>query len=251
MVNTGVVQEIVYNKRLEHLLAKLNKGKQKKNKKLGFTSLESLLQILIMSYPDDELDIDDEEEIVKGMYGKDGLNRVMKYKPRTKSNFEYKNSTLEKYGRIFSPEEIGKYSGKIKSFCENIKKSKGLIFVYTQYIDSGVIPLALALEEMGFSRYDGKNFFKSKMAPPIDYRTMEPYEDGNGIQAKYGLITGNSILTPNLNNVRNEATNTRNSDGKDIKVIIVTRAGSEGIDFSFIRQMHIFDQNRTNYWSCC
>jgi len=242
LVNTGIIQEVVYNKRLEQMLEKLRKKKGKKNKKLGFTSLESLLQILIMSYPDDELGVDDdEEEIVKGMYGKDGLNRIMKYKPKTKNNFEYKNSTLEKYGRIFSPDEIGKYSGKIKSFCENIKKSKGLIFVYTQYIDSGVIPLALALEEMGFSRYDGKNFFKTRMAAPIDYRTMEPYEDGNGIQAKYGLITGNSVLTPNLNNVRNEATNNRNSDGKDIKVIIVTRAGSEGIDFGFIRQMHIFD----------
>ena len=139
LVNTGIIQEVVYNKRLEQMLEKLRKKRGKKNKKLGFTSLESLLQILIMSYPDEELGKDeDEEEIVKGMYGKDGLNRVMKYKPRTKNNFEYKHDTLRKYGRIFSPEEIGKYSGKIKSFCENIKKSKGLVFVYTQYIDSGV-----------------------------------------------------------------------------------------------------------------
>ena len=95
---------------------------------------------------------------------------------------------------------------------------------------------------MGFKRYNGKSFFKEPPSEPIDYRTMQPIgDDPNGVQAAYALITGDGKLTPNLRKELEGVTNRRNSDGRDVKVVIVTRAGSEGLDFSFIRQMHILD----------
>ena len=52
---------------------------------------------------------------------------------------------------------IKNYSSKIHSICENIDGSEGIVLIYSQYIDAGIIPMALALEEMGFERNGREN----------------------------------------------------------------------------------------------
>ena len=49
--------------------------------------------------------------------------------PPSKTNFNYKPEILDKYGRIFSRENIGKYSSKIESVCKNIVNSEGIILI--------------------------------------------------------------------------------------------------------------------------
>jgi len=60
-----------------------------------------------------------ENEIVldpKDLTGKKGLNRIMNFidenSPPKKGSYEYKQSTLDKYGKIFSKELIGQYDLK-------------------------------------------------------------------------------------------------------------------------------------------
>ena len=36
-----------------------------------------------------------------------------------------------------------------------ISKSNGIIFIYTEFIPSGVLPLSFALEHLGFEKYSG------------------------------------------------------------------------------------------------
>ena len=161
-----------------------------------------------------------------------------------KGNYEYKETTLTEHGKIFSREKIGKYSAKIKFVLDMIanvdKVSNGIILVYSQYIDSGLIPMALALEEMGFQRYgDGKQLFKEKPTPEIDVRTMQP--QNVSMPACYAMITGDRRLSPNNENEVKGITNDNNKDGHKIKVVLISRAGSEGIDLKFIRQVHILD----------
>ena len=50
---------------------------------------------------------------IKELVGKIGLSRTMYFNERKKMDFEYKEKTLTNFGRIFSPEELPKYSGKI------------------------------------------------------------------------------------------------------------------------------------------
>jgi hypothetical protein len=186
--------------------------------------------------------------------GKQGLERVMDYtdekSPPQKVNFAYKKSTLQKYGRIFSRETIGKYSAKIKNVLEMIyntdtqKVSDGIILIYSQYIDAGLIPMALALEEMGFTRYGdkAKPLFKTKPTDVVDARTMKPATDRkNFMPARYTMITGDKGLSPNNDFEVKGVTNENNKDGHRIKVILISRAGAEGIDLKFIRQVHILD----------
>ncbi len=178
------------------------------------------------------------------LVGKRGLSRIMtfvdKTSPPEKGSFAYKT---EKYGRIFAPNEIGKYSSKIKTICDIILKSEGVVLVYSQYIDAGLIPFALALEELGFTRYNGNSLFKDAPTSPIDSITMQPKNASTTIfsPARYAMITGDPRISPNNQDEVNAITSDNNMDGKKIKVLLISRAGSEGVDFKFIRQIHILD----------
>jgi hypothetical protein len=186
--------------------------------------------------------------------GKIGLERMMNYvdekSPPVKGDFEYKKTTLDHYGKIFSREHIGKYSSKIKSILDNIvneksgKVSEGVILIYSQYIDSGLIPMALALEEMGFTRYGQgvKPLFKNKPTEVVDVMTMKaPADKKKFMPARYAMITGETRLSPNNDFEVKGLTGEDNTDGNKVKVVLISKAGSEGIDFKFIRQVHILE----------
>jgi len=243
--HVGDYQDMGYKKLVEHLKRqnpKLSRG----SGSISFTVLEAPLQALNMIYPHKGLEADEvDSDIFPVLYGSKGLARVMKYNPRTKRDFSYKDKTMKDFGRIFSPEEIGKYSGKIAYICDRIRHSKGIVFVYSQYIDGGAVPIALALESMGITRYGrASSLFKRPQATPLNVLTMEPKEDGKPFKpARYMMITGQKLLTTKKERERGllAVTNDDNINGVNVKVIIVSRAGSEGMDFKNIRQMHILD----------
>ena len=186
--------------------------------------------------------------------GRQGIERMMNFvdekSPPTKGDYEYKKSTLDKYGRIFSQKLIGKYSAKIKCVLDNIFYpktgfvSKGVILIYSQYIDSGLIPMALALEELGFTRYgeNVKPLFKNRPTEVVDVKTMlAPLNKKSFSPARYSIITGDPRLSPNNNFEVKGLTGEDNKDGYKVKVVLISRAGSEGIDLKFIRQVHILE----------
>jgi len=186
--------------------------------------------------------------------GKKGLERMMDFidekSPSEKGSYEYTKNTIQKYGKIFSRPQISNYSIKIKSILDSIYNpetnnvSEGIILIYSQYIDSGLIPMALALEEMGFTRYgeNVKPLFKTIPSPIVDVRTMkEPSDKKNFIAARYSMITGDLRLSPNNDFEVKGLTNENNKDGNKVKVVLISKAGSEGIDLKFIRQVHILE----------
>jgi len=231
----------------------------------GFTLLQKPLEALNIVYPDERLDalnddlsnIDEIKIDTNQIVGEAGLFRIMDYecspspcrtgeegKNQKRFNFKYKNE--EKYGRIFSPNEIKKYSSKISSVCERIMKSKGVVLVYARYISGGILPIALALEELGFTRArDGKSLFEKAPTEPIDAITLEPksnYTSDKPFQgAKYTMITGDKGFTPDSVADIKMLTMDDNADGSKIKVVLISQAGSEGVDLKFIRQVHIID----------
>lgn len=177
--------------------------------------------------------------IIAGIYG---LESVMDYDKKNLNKFKYKNSILSEYGRIFSQERIATYSAKIKAICDNIKNSTGIVLIYSKYIAGGVIPMALALEEMGFTRYNNPDsLFETPPIAPLDLKTYENVRNKTSIPAKYIMITGNISLSPNSSQEVIDVTRKENINGNKIKVIIISEAGAEGIDFKFIRQVHILE----------
>jgi len=242
----------------------------------GYTLLQNPLRSLIISYPMDGLKeivekmdnpkdmerIDSDQNNFDMKYhidpndltGKTGLSRIMHFKettvPLEKGSFSYKKSTLDEYGQIFNRKLIGKYSVKIKNVLDSIyntesnRVSDGIILIYSQYIDGGLIPMALALEEMGFIRYGKKikSLFKEKPTDTVDVRTMrKPTDKSNFLPAQYSLITGDKKLSPDNDFEVKGLTNFDNTNGEKVKVVLISKAGTEGIDFKNIRQVHILD----------
>ena len=238
--------------------------------RFGFRRLQTPLEVLNIVYPSELLD----EQIKKGqletseeeisetdenkdpratMVGKRGMNSVMNYldeshkKIPRKYNFSYKPEVQKKYGRIFSQSELAKYSAKIHEICETIRKSEGIILIYSQYIDGGVVPIALALEEMGFTRFGTSEYtkplFETPPVEPLDSVTMKPKSEVSGDfnQAKYVMITGDKSYSPQNAQDIKHVTNPNNKNGEKIKVVLISKAGSEGLDFKCIRQIHILE----------
>ena len=198
----------------------------------------------------------------KDLTGTQGLKRIMEYTdtktPALKGQFEYRRGMPH----VFAPEEIGKYSAKIKTVSNYIyntktgKVSDGIILIYSSYIDAGVIPMALALEEMGFTRYGEKSrpLFKNAPSPVVDVRTMKPPTVKKDFKpARYIMITGDPRISPNNDADVKAITSNDNLFEKDadgniidisgqkIKVVLISQAGSEGLDFKAIRQVHILE----------
>ena len=229
------------NKFYETLTQSISKNLKKIEKtmkadaSMGYSILNVPLQALDMVYPNkifDEITETNDETRLKAfdfafMVGSSGLSSVMNYNPALNDNYKYKVDTIKNYGRIFSKENIKQYSSKIHFILEQIENSEGICLVYSQYIHGGCVPFALALEEMGYTRYGRSNLFKDVSAPSN--------------KMKYSMITGNNSLSPNnLDEIR-RATKDENKDGSIIKVIIISEAASEGIDLKNIRQTHIID----------
>jgi len=248
----GSYQQKVYDYIIEQIKEKSGKTKQglpsfENMDAFGYTMLQKPLQALNMVYPNKSFD-ENAKVDPKILLGSDGLKKIMKFtetsNPPTRKNFEYKSSP---FGNIFSPENIGQYSNKIKSITNNILNSDGIVLIYSQFIDGGCIPMALALEELGFTRFGTKasNLFKTAPHSPIDAITFQTKENmtnpENFKKATYTMITGEKALSPDKVFDLKNLTDEDNKNGEKIKVVIISMTGSEGIDFKNLRQVHILE----------
>lgn len=233
----------------------------------GYIALQYPLEALNMVYPFSEFEKiiqtkstkEEESYMITNMLGSQGLENTLSFKEKTgekpmRYNYEYKN--LEN-GRIFSPENIGKYSVKIQKICEMIKKTKGIILIYSQWIDAGLVPMALALEEMGFTRYGTESYtrslFKDVPTEAIDAVTMKTKKEMDSETslfqpAKYMMITGDVVFSPNNEGDLKYLNLPKNKNGEFVKVVLISKAAGEGVDFKNIRQIHVmepwFNMNR-------
>jgi len=237
LIDIGEYQQKGYNYIIERIKSGNIGNNQMPNleniETFGYTMLQQPLEALNIIFPDERLENESPTFNSADLVGINGLKRIMSYNEdqttHIRSKFDYIPSAKQKYGRLFSPSEIGKYSSKIKTICERITNSIGVILVYSQYIDAGLVPLALALEELGYSRAGSVNsLFQT---PPANKK--------NGFN--YVMITGDKGFSPDPDKDIKMATNDDNIHGKQVKVILISQTGTEGLDLKFIRQVHILE----------
>jgi len=148
----------------------------------------------------------------------DGKTHLNDYMRRKGAKYEYNQERI----RCFDEARIGEYSAKIQAVCSHLKGSKGIVLIYSRMISEGVIPMALAIESMGYENING-NLLSQKSS-----------------SLKYCLITGESNHANTAANIK-LINSSENINGDKIKVVIITEAASEGVDFSNIRQIHIME----------
>ena len=212
------------------------KGKQKE---LYFSELEKLDKTIEMSEESKLMQISNcvfpnKSDAIEDLYGDRGIENCFKIKK--KNQYSYRKGIPN----FLDLDEIGNYSAKIESILHSINESDGIVFIYSNFLSGGILPLVLALEQNGYSKYDGANILLSdQKRDPISYNG----EVGKDITpAKYMVIAGDSLkLTSDFKNELDIVTDETNKKGEKIKVIIGSTVAAEGLDFKNIRAIHLLE----------
>ena len=146
----------------------------------------------------------------------------------------------EKYKNALYPTEeyLGKYSGKFLNICNIIRKSEGIVVIYSRFAWAGIIPLAICLEHLGYSREGTNNILKN----PEIVKDKPKYKDVSN--PKYCILTSDKkeiMGSTTINNLIKKINDDKNINGKDIKVILITQVASEGLSFYNAREIHLIE----------
>ena len=155
-----------------------------------------------------------------------------------------KNTLIVKYNKDYynalypDNEHLAKYSGKFMNICNIIKNTKGIIVIYSGYIWSGVVPLAICLEHMGFDREGTDNILQK--VDVIDKPTKYEFTKS----PKYCILSSENsevMGSTSIDNLIKIINSPKNIDGSQIKVVLITPVASEGLSFYNIREMHLIE----------
>ena len=222
------------------------KGIQRKRIKAELNNLEEtikisdeskLLQLSNCYYPSNSEDIED-------LYGKNGFSKCFTSKGRP-AKYSYKKNVPN----FLDLDQLKNYSSKIYNIIKNINKSDGIAFIYSNYLEGGVLPILLALEQNGYKHCSDNEIFQSKdKRESISYegKLKSKYKEGEFKQARYMVISGSfeSGLNLTQKNFKKEielVTSKENKNGEIIKVIIGSTMAAEGLDFKNIRSIHLLE----------
>lgn len=143
----------------------------------------------------------------------------------TGKQYEYSNT------KWLAPSQLPTYAAKFVTVLNSIKTGKGLCMVYSNFVEGGAKLFAMALEESGFRPLLGS----ALLANPALEGGIKP-----GSAGVYTLITQDTNDT-DLRRILTRVKQTDNKEGALCRVIVTSPRVSEGVDFRFIRQVHILD----------
>jgi len=174
--------------------------------------------------------------VYDGFIGSEGFNNFFiktgdKDQLFVKYNSKYKNALSP------SPDKLGLYSSKLSKIADIIKNTNGVIVIYSRFVWSGIIPLAITLEHMGFSREGTNNILTE---PDITHNTTYP----NIKYPKYCILSSSDpeiMGNTTINGLMTKINHPDNKDGSIVKTILITQVASEGLNFYNIREMHLID----------
>lgn len=155
------------------------------------------------------------------LFGNEGFESCIDFVKKNKYNLN-KNSFIDDKS-FLDISNLHKYSIKFSKIIKNIEKSQGIVFIYSRFLNSGIIPLALALEVNGYNNYSNNNLLKKY-----------------GNKGNYILLTG-STEKKILNEYVKACNDTNNLEGERIKIILGSGAIEQGLNFKRIREVHIID----------
>jgi len=137
--------------------------------------------------------------------------------------YEYTNT------KWLAPSQLPNYAAKFSSVLRCIQSGKGVCLVFSNFVEGGAKLFAMALEEAGFRPLIGSML----LANPAG-------EIKAGSAGVYTLITQETSDT-DLRRVLSKLKQADNKEGGLCRIIVTTPRVSEGVDFKFVRQVHILD----------
>jgi hypothetical protein len=138
-------------------------------------------------------------------------------------------SYLPEDEHFFDPNHLFKYSAKLHKLQTILPKSEGIILIYVRQIAEGIYPISVALEAIGYKYRDGTK--------RINLCKHYNSKDNNHSY----VILNPSFSHVNIQDSISAINDVNNKNGEHIKVVIITEALTEGVDFKNIRQIHILN----------
>lgn len=141
------------------------------------------------------------------------------------------DSMASAHGGFLAPRNLRQFSAKFAAVIERILSSEGVVFVFSRFLWAGLVPLAVALEQAGFSRHRHRNVLSGPA-----FRAKEH-------AGSYIMLTSDTRLCSRAQFQANlaAATAPANVMGANVRVILACNTASEGIDFKFVRAVHLLD----------
>lgn len=160
-------------------------------------------------------------------------SRLICVYPENKSfreTFEKSENGYKYRGEQFlAPSKVALYSSKFGLITRILDQSTGVVFVYSNVVESGAQLFAMCLEEHGFEAANGVQLLKNTSN-----------EVTRGSKGKYVLFTS-EISDAEIRKTLIQLKKPENADGSIIRVVIASPKVSEGVDFRFVRQIHVLD----------
>lgn len=174
----------------------------------------------------------------KGKTGQKCLQDIFDMNITPTMSFKYKNKIP---WLSPTPEMLGSIASKMLRICEFIRTSTGIVVVYSSHNWSGIIPLALALEHVGFSRYGGTKMLHS-VPSSKKYARPAPYVYDGIKNAQYAIMSGNQDIMKggkSITELLEDINDPSNIDGQRVKVVLFTPIAREGVTIKNAREMHV------------
>jgi len=169
------------------------------------------------------------------LYGEKGFDRCFTERKHNQYEYNLEQVTVP----ILDVAHLAQFSPKMDKILNNIMNTeKGIIFVYCEYKKGGSLPFALMLEQNGFEHLS----IEGKIGEPIPKPKLFSRWKKNSLPQKWKYVLLDGDMDPKKRaQIIQRCNSEQNKEGESIKVIIGTRVAAEGVDFSRIRQIHIFN----------
>ena len=211
---------------------------------------EEVKSIHLENYKDEDAILRETEELE----GDELLEKMgnVEYKEAIKNSMRYLQIHSQEY---LSPEGLKTYSTKYLAMLDNIDdpEHKGLHLIYSQFRSmEGIGIFCLVLEANGFAKFKIKrtgtngweiNMSEEDMGKPC-YALYTGTEDAEEREIIRNIYNGTWDYIPNNIATQLKSKSSNNNLGEIIKILMITSAGSEGINLRNTRYVHIMEP----YW---
>jgi len=145
---------------------------------------------------------------------------------------------------------IGNFSPKCSAVLKSIQNAEGVCFMYSRFVLSGALLMALILEANGYTPYGRSDGYLTNGIQSEGGRQCalcpnreegHTATDHQFTPAKFVLLTGDKELSPKNAESISIARGEKNVDGGIVKVVLGSQIAGEGLDLRFVREIHILD----------
>lgn len=128
---------------------------------------------------------------------------------------------------FLTEDKLPEYAGKFATTIKAIEAGSGVCLVYSNFVAMGARLFAMALEEHGYSPAYGS---------PV---LANPGYKG-AAKGKYILLTSD-YSEAELDAMLKLVKSSKNRDGSQVRIVVSSKIVSEGVDFRYMRQIHVLD----------